>query len=404
VRNPGMIRRPLATVLASLVGLALLAVAPVATAPVAGGAGAAPSAVGDTPDHYTPTTGALFNNPLGSEAQQRTLFTHIIRTINSVPSKGTIRIAVFSFADKRAADALLSAYARGVHVKLIFSGSNIYPPMTRLRNVIGADPTNDSFVVFCNKSCRGTEGQMHAKFFAFSSAGDARNITMVGSNNMTNHNAQDQWSDLYTVANGARYYWAFRPWFRQLKFDQPVEDPYITRDVGTNDVDITPIDLARESDPIMQALEKVTCETRSGDIDPASETPDTMVSTRILVAAHAWNGERGKTVAKEVAALSNAGCTVRVFYGIGVGPAVRNILTSAGAVMTNGTHRGVFTHEKMMIVNGNFDGDPSTVRVWTGSHNWSSRAVGRDDLIVQVNNEVVGQQYVLNFWKMWHMG
>jgi hypothetical protein len=254
-----MIRRPLATALASLVGLALLAVAPVATAPVSGGVAATPAATGGAPDSYTPVTGALFNNPLGNEAQQRTLFTHIIRTINSVPDRGTIRIAVFSFADKRAADALLNAYHRGVHVKLIFSGSNIYPPMTRLRNAIGKDPSKDSFVVFCDKSCRGTGGQMHAKFFAFSSAGDARNITMVGSNNMTKHNSHDQWSDLYTVANGGRYYWAFRPWFRELKFDQPVENPYITRDVGTNDVDITPIDLSRESDPILQALDKVTC-------------------------------------------------------------------------------------------------------------------------------------------------
>jgi len=401
VKSPGTMSRPLATLLATLVGLAVLAVAPVATAPVAGGTQAAAT---DTPDHYTPQTGALFNNPLGTEAQQRRLFTHIIRTINSVPSKGTIRIAVFSFADKRAADALLNAYHRGVHVKLIFSGSNIYPPMTRLRKAIGKDPGNPSFVVFCEKSCRGTVGEMHAKFFSFSSAGDAKHITMVGSNNMTRHNAEDQWSDLYTVSNGLRYFWAYRPWFRQLKYDQPIDDPYISREIGVNDVDITPIDLSEESDPIMQALDNITCLTRKGDIDPSTTTPDKLVSTRILVAAHAWNGERGKTVARKVGQLAQSGCVVRVFYGVGVGPAVRAILTQAGAKITNGTTRGVHTHEKMMIVSGHFGEDPEAIRVWTGSHNWSSRAVGRDDVIVQINNEVVGRQYLTNFWNMWRKG
>ena len=334
-----MLRRPAATVAACLLAAALLGVAPVAT-PLAGGAGSA-SSVSSTPGHYTPRTGALFNNPLGREAQQRTLFRHIIRTINSVPRKGTIRIAVYSFADRRAADALLNAHQRGVNVKLIFSGSKVYKPMVRLRRAIGKNPNRKSFVIFCDRSCRGTRGQMHAKFFSFSSAGTASHVTMVGSNNMTRHNAEDQWSDLYTVANGARYFRAFRAWFSELKYDEPVADPYITKSVGRNAITITPMRRTRDSDPILRALGKVTCRTRRTEINPSSASPNVRVSTRILVAAHAWNGTRGRTLARKVAALARAGCIVRVFYGEGVGPGVRHLLTRGGAVITNGTTRGV---------------------------------------------------------------
>lgn len=362
------------------------------------------SAPGGAPDHYTPVTGVKFNNPLGNERAQRRLFRHIIRTVNSVPARSVIRFAVFSFADKATADALIAAHRRGVRVKLIFSGGEVYPPMTRMQQVLGTNPKASSFAILCDHSCRGTGGQMHAKFFQFGAAGQAQNITMVGSNNLTNHNAEDQWSDLYTVANGRHFFDAFKPWFRQLKRDRPMRDPYVTENAGLNRVDITPVDLSADEDPVLRSLDNVTCETRAGDIDPDSETPDELVATRLLIAAHAWNGERGKSIARAVAGLAREGCRVKVFYGVGVGPAVRNILESAGATLRNGTHKGIHTHEKLMIVRGNFNGHLDTVRVWTGSHNWSSRALGRDDLIVQIFRREIGDKYVVGFQKMWRKG
>ncbi len=402
--------RPSARMAALGIALVLGLLATTGSAPAEAGAGStaglsmARSAPSPTPDHYTPVTGAKFNNPLGDEHAQRRLFAHIIRTINSVPAREVIRFAVFSFADKATADALLAAYRRGVRVKLIFSGGEVYPPMTRMQRALGTDRKASSFAILCDHSCRGTGGQMHAKFFQFSAAGGARNITMVGSNNLTNHNAEEQWSDLYTVANGQHFYDAFKPWFRQLKRDRPVRDPYVTENAGLNKVDITPVDLSTDEDPVLRSLDNVTCQTREGDIDPDSETPDELVATRLLIAAHAWNGERGKRVAQAVAGLAREGCRVKVFYGIGVGPAVRNILESAGATLRNGTHKGIYTHEKLMIVRGNFAGHPDTVRVWTGSHNWSSRALGRDDLIVQIFRQDIGEKYVVGFRKMWRKG
>lgn len=359
----------------------------------------------ETPDAYAPQTGALFNDPLGGFEDQRRLFMHVRRSISSVPPGGAVRIAVMSFADKRIADALVAAYQRGVRVKLIFAGANVYPPMQRMKDVLGGDTSARSFAITCDKSCRGTTGEMHAKYFSFSrTAGGSQYVTMVGSNNLTEHNATEQWSDLYTVEGDQKYYRAYNDWFRQLKHDTPVEQQYVRKFVGQNQISITPVDLSVNEDPIRTAFSRVRCEVTRGELDPDADNPDEVVATRIRIGAHAWNGERGKTIARDVAALTRNGCITQVFYGVGTGPAVRAILTQAGATLTNGTHKGIHTHEKMMVIKGAYGHHLDTIRVWTGSHNWSDRSPGRDDLIVYTKNQSVGEDYIAGFKHMWRTG
>jgi hypothetical protein len=368
---------------------------------------AAPAQAADTttPDAYAPQTGALFNDPLGGFAEQRRLFIHVRRSISSVPAGGAIRIAVMSFADKRIADALVAAYQRGVRVKLIFAGADVYPPMQRMKDVLGSDVTARSFAITCDRSCRGTGGEMHAKYFSFSrTSGGSQYVTMVGSNNLTEHNATEQWSDLYTVEGDQRYYRAYNDWFRQLKHDTPVEKQYLRKFVGKNQISITPIDLSSTDDPIRTAFSRVRCEVTRGELDPEAENPDEVVHTRIRIGAHAWNGERGKTIARDVSQLTQQGCLTQVFYGVGTGPAVRAILTQGGAQLTNGTHKGIYTHEKMMVIKGAYGHHLDTVRVWTGSHNWSDRSPGRDDLILYTKDEAIGADYIAGFKYMWRNG
>lgn len=360
----------------------------------------------DRVGHYTPPAGAKFNNPLGTPRQQRRLFKHVIRSIKSVPRKGVIRIAVFSFADQETAKALIAAYWRGVKVRLIFSGNNVYPPMKSVRRVIGTDTTKSSFVVMCQRSCRGTGGQMHAKYFSFSRAGKARRITMVGSNNLTNFNAERQWSDLYTVTNDEAYFNAFKPWFKQLKADLPAAKTYIRKTASNHQLAITPIDLAVNADPLLVAMSTIRCQVTQGEIDPGSPTPDTVVSTRVLISTHAWNGTRGVTLAQRVAELESAGCAVQVFYGPGdgFGDGVRTILTDAAVPMTSGTHKGYYTHQKLLIVDGAVDGELRTTRVLTGSQNWSTRALARDDIMVEIDDDAVAARYISAFDRMLRIG
>lgn len=350
---------------------------------------------------YVPPDGPSFNNPLGSPGQQRKLLQQVIRTTNSAPAGSTIRMAVFSFGDGLVADALIAAHDRGVAVKMVFAGENVYPAMTRLRLALGTDTDAASFVRICENSCRGERGQMHAKYFSFSRAGSARWITMVGSVNLTEHNAQDQWNDLYTRVDDPGYFRAYGRWFGQLKRDEPVVNQYLHKVTPTNDIRITPVDLTTEGDPILDTLDRVRCLVTEGEIDPDSPNPDDVVATSVFVNTHAWNEERGKRIAWRMVALRSEGCEVRVFYGTGMGAAVKSILENNDVAMRKGHHHNIRTHQKVMMVDGAFGDDLDTVRAWTGSQNWSTRAANRDDLIVQLNDEAEAQQYVDRFLWMW---
>lgn len=397
-----MLTRLVPTLLAATLALgAASGAATGAESPVANAA----TGAAETPDSYAPQSGVLFNDPTGGFNEQRRLFIHIRRTVSSVPPGGVIRFAVFSFADKYVSRALLAAHERGVRVKLVFSGSNVYPPMERLRDEIGTDVTARSFVRICEQSCRGTRGQMHAKYFSFSrTTGGSRYVTMVGSNNLTVHNATEQWSDLHTVSGDEEYYRSYLGWFNQLKLDQPVDPPYLSKVVGGRQVDIAPIRPKEDGDPIRTALSKVRCEVTEGELDPESETPDELVHTKLRIATSAWNEERGQKIAWAVAALLDQGCRVRVFYGPGTGPVVLDILENAGAVLSKGTVKGVRTHQKMLLVRGAYDGALDGFHVLTGSHNWSNRAYGRDDIVLQLPDDDVGRDYWRGFDYMWENG
>ena len=132
-----------------------------------------------------------------------------------------IRIAVFSFSDLRTADNLIRAHRRGVDVKLVFDDHTVFDAERKLQRVLGKNPRHRSFAVFCTKSCRSTEGEMHSKVFMFGRVGATKQVTMVGSNNMTSHNAERQWSDLVTLTRNKSMYTTFRTWFGQLKWDRP---------------------------------------------------------------------------------------------------------------------------------------------------------------------------------------
>ncbi len=127
-----------------------------------------------------------------------------------------------------------------------------------------------------------------------------------------------------------------------------------------------------------------------------------VVSTRVLISTHAWNGTRGVTLAERVAELERAGCAVQVIYapGDGFGSGVRTILTDAEVPMNSGTHKGIHTHQKLLIIDGAVDGEMSTARVLTGSQNWSTRALARDDIMVEIDDDAVAADYISAFDRM----
>lgn len=366
------------------------AAAPVATYPTQ----AAPSQAAQmTPDHYTPPAGPHFNNPTAGDRKQYRLFRHINRSINSAPRGSAIRMAVFSFADGRTADNLIRAHRRGVKVKLVFDRHEIYPPMRRLRRALGRDTGARSFAIFCKRSCRSRGGEMHAKVYLFSHAGKARRVSMVGSNNMTSYNAEHQWSDLVTLVRNKPMYVGLGRWFTELKRDRPVRNPrrFIVTDHSR--ALLLPQDVSVHGDPALRALSRVYCQLR---------TP--LRRTRVLISAHAWYGPRGYRIAKRVAQLSRNGCVVRVVRGDAVGRDIRKVMRRNGVEIRRSHHRGIKTHQKLLIVRGGYRGNPRANLVWTGSHNWSPWALTIDDAILRISRKAWARDYRRHFNMMFNKG
>jgi phosphatidylserine/phosphatidylglycerophosphate/cardiolipin synthase-like enzyme len=399
VLTPSVRRSALVALVAGLV-LALLAVA----APSGRAGKPAPvlapvlAPVAAKVSGYTPVTGAIFNRPIGPKSSQRRIFTHVNKTIDAVPRGGTIRIAVFSFAEKATADALLRARARGVNVQMIIDDHTIYAQEARLRRALGKNASARSYMLYCAHSCRGTKGDMHDKFFLFSHAGRAKNVTMVGSNNMTSYNAQHQWSDVYTVANDRAMYATYSYLFAKLRTNKPVSKPFYERNVSNTRSTFFPaLGMTQATDPLMQTLSAVRCTGATAGTGVAGRTV-------VRIAQHAWYGPRGVYLAKKVAALRTQGCIVQVVAGITMGSVVRSTLVKAKVSLAPHRRSGVYTHQKTMTISGVFGGDTSSRMVFTGSHNWSDRGLTNDDVILRVDNAAAYAKYVSNFRDMWHNG
>ena len=359
---------------------------------------------------YTPVTGATFNRPIGTTAQQRAIFAHINKTIDATPPGATIRFAVYSFAEKATATRLINAHRRGVNVQMIFNAHSVYTQETRLQAELGKNPAKRSFAMFCEKSCRGDKGNMHQKVFLFSKAGQAENIVMVGSNNMTRNNAVNQWSDVYTVVDDPALYFTYSGVFEQMKADRPQVKPFITATVNGYGPEFYPYPrVTQTTDPLYQALSQITClgaaegygteTTEDSDLDGVMDRV-----TALRLSQHAWNGDRGIYLSQKVAELKRAGCDVKVIAGVGIGRVVKNTLLRAEVPLSFGTRKGKHTHQKLMFLSGVFAGDPASTHVWTGSHNWSDGALRRDDAVLEVAGPEAYNQYFANFEDIWTNG
>jgi hypothetical protein len=360
---------------------------------------------------YTPTTGATFNRPVGPKGQQRAIFREMNKVIAATPPGSTIRFAVFSFTLKAMADTLIAAHNRGVNVQMIFNGHKVYDQEKRLQRKLGTNSGRRSFAMFCEKSCRGDKGQMHQKVFLFSKAGQAENIVMVGSNNITRNNAENQWSDLYTVVGDAALYFTYAGVFDQMKTDRPQGKPFIQATVNGYGPQFYPDPSATQyDDPLYEELDKISCLGAADGYGTLSDTDlnangllDDRV-TKVRLSQHAWNGARGTYLARKVAELKQNGCDVKLIYGTGLGAVVRNVLTRAEVPMNQGSVKGVRTHQKLLFISGVYDGDPASAQVWTGSHNWSDRALKRDDTVLEVPGLDAFNEYDANFEDIWANG
>lgn len=350
---------------------------------------------------YTPDDGSTFNNPWGDMAAKERLLTKITRTIQSAHKGSTIRIAAYSNDRKDATDAMIAAHKRGVNVQVLLNDNWTSYQTKRLRRVLGTDISKRSFLRICVNSCRGKRGNLHSKFYLFNHAGQARDIVMFGSANLTGFAAKTQWNDLYSTSDRKALHGFFVDVFNQMKRDRPVRHPFISKTIGDFTINVYPrYNTTQADDPIMARLNGVRCKDYANGAGIAGRT-------MIRINMYGWNGTRGVYLARKVAELSRHGCNIQVLESSAGGKVVEILARNGVLIKTPDADRNnngtvdVFTHDKWMILGGRIR-TKSGWHVWTGSQNWSDRSLNGDEINVHIHRRGVFYGYRKNFEHIWN--
>jgi len=342
------------------------------------------------PARYVPREGVKFNH-WNIKKKRYKIRKHMLRTINSVPRKGTIRWMIFSFGDWKIYDALVRARNRGVSVQVLgnYKNRETWAPWRKLQATLGTkkvrpgrNPERLSWARQCKRSCRGWGGNLHSKLFLFSQVGTARNVTMYGSWNPTWVANQRQWNHLDTRHDESTYREYLRI-FKEAKRDRPVG--YSRWSSGGMEHMVFPRPSTKAgNDPINQQLAKVSC------VSPP-DSNGTTHATVIRIGMFVFGGSRGTWMAKRIRSLWNQGCNVAIVYGFASDRALSILYSKSGRgripmkqamKVENGKPYRYF-HHKFVAVRGVYDGVPGSNVVWAGSTNFSNLGLSSDDMTVR---------------------
>jgi phosphatidylserine/phosphatidylglycerophosphate/cardiolipin synthase-like enzyme len=413
--NSGQPRRPWRATIVGFAGLAVL-LASAGTGPaVAGVPGSLRAAVASAPDPdvYVPALGPLFNDPLDAD-RARIINSHIRRTIQSVQKGERIRVFSWNINSVVFENALINAHKRGVSVRILMSNGlaegqtdkGSYATLKHQLSLHQASrrPTQKSWVRTCSNSCRGTGGAAHSKFFLFSKVGDLTDVAIVGSPNLTQAAALNQWNDVITFADRPELYQTFLDVFVQASFDREVVPPYVTATEGDISGWFTPYTGPPDGDPVLALLNKVHC-------DGATDGSGVGGFTRVRIAADTIVGERGLRIAERIRKLSNQHCNIKLLYttvGLRIG---RLLFDKSGKGPVRSEHYvqdlnddGVYDnylHMKSIAVSGNYGTDTSNYVMLNGSNNWSAFGAASDDAGLIVKRQSLVEKYLHWMDRLW---
>ena len=374
------------------------------------------------PSNYTTHGGPSFNNPSGSKASRRRNLDRVKRMVNaakgyrvSSPSQcpkrpayapNKIRIGLYSFSDYKVANALIAAHRRCIAVQVLMNdhlSNRTVPAFGKLQKYLGTKRYRRSFARRCNDGCRGNVGPLHSKMFLFNQTGRLGRVVMFGSTNLTGKAANVQWNDLFVFAGRNKM------WNQHVKiFQEMIRDQRAPNPLERNYVDGPYLSMfwpqpghRWATDRVLRELRLVKCGARpTGGTGYAGHTG-------VAINIHAMEGERGLYLARHLVAMKRAGCRVRVLYGL-IAPRIHRTLKN-GRVPSRRTifdrtgddHADVYTHMKVVAINGVFNRDRSTRLVLTGSENFSHKAVGADEVWVRIPSWGAWRRYQNLFDMIW---
>ncbi|GGD28001.1 phospholipase D-like domain-containing protein [Nocardioides daphniae] len=378
---------------------------------------------------WKPTEGAKFNVPrVGGERQLR-LENQVIAAINRARPGSYIRMAMFSFDRHQVADALIRAKKRGVWVQVIVNNHEMPSAQRKLRKALGNRTVTRTwkdkngkkhkkvvqrrqFHFQCVSACRGDGDVQHSKFVLFTHTGGARNVVMLGSLNMKLNGSLNQFNDLLTINDNKRFHSVLNEVFDEMRADRVLKNSYRKYAIGKRfQLEVMPFARKKATrrtkwtparDPIVKLLAPIRCtcaQTNSG-------------RTIVRVNMHAWDGDRGSLIANKLWDLYNKGCDVKMHVGY-AGKKVRDIFarpTKRGRVPFRSTgfdtdedgEIDLYSHAKILLVNGNYDGVRNRKMVVTGSSNFQNGGQYGDELILRVYSPAIYRQYADNWGELWN--
>ncbi|MFZ3592738.1 phospholipase D-like domain-containing protein [Streptomyces sp. BH104] len=366
-------------------------------------------------------TEAVFNDPVGTAAEQQAIVTRQVELIDGAPAGSRIRLAMFYADDPTVTDALIAAHARGVAVQAILdSTAASMAPYQSLLGALGGDTSKASWVMNCGagRGCIGTrtlgtvDAINHNKFLLLSSTQGTANVVVQSSANL--HNGRDGtkgWNNALVLTGNDGMYSAYNAYFDDLTSRTANNNYYDTGrpPVASGNAKAHFYPRAESNgqpyndpseDTVATVLDHVECfgNTKVGTADNHR--------TRIRVAMNIFSRPY---LAQRLAALDAEGCYVEVSQNYNPASALEQQALSALLAKTSSVYGGVIAryycqadptwiHDKYLLVEGKYYGVPDRKLVWTGSHNWSGNSLRQsDETMLQLEDPAVHDAYVANY-------
>lgn len=367
-------------------------------------------------ERYKPPKGGMFNIPVGNAHQRLKLERQIMEAIKHTKKGSRITIAAYSLDRVPIARALIAARHRGVKVRLLLNDHERPLAQRMLENVLGRDRDKKNFIWRCRSGCRAEQtwyNNLHSKFYLFSKTGKAKDVVMLGSQNMTLNAVKWQWNDLWTARNKPYLYQQYMFLFRDMKKDyKDRQPPYdfcgdavdpCNEDTSNVYTRVFPWYGPKENDPVKQILDNVQC-VYAGSAGKQRRTS-------LKISMHTMRGARGERLADIIRSKYAEGCDVRLIFGLmgfhvkqrlgAVTPRGRMPLRSTGFDINADGLVERYTHQKYLVIDGMYRGNPKANYVYTGSSNWATLGLPQDEIMVALRSKSAVKKWTRNFNLMW---
>ena len=307
----------------------------------------------------------------------------VIRLIRMAASGSQIRLSMYEWTRLRFVTPLGDAADRGVDVRGVLDGSHPSESVVAaLLERLGADRVHRC--VHADYSACIGDRINHNKFFLFSELTDGSRDVVVQSSANLNAGQVRRHNNLVIVRGDRALYDFYMAYWNDLRAGRRDLNYYrsIMGDSGTKAYFYP----RAAGDTILSVIDNVHC-------DPGA-------TVRVAMAFFT-NGR--DDVASALADLRRAGCDVQVIigsYDSSPGTRVASLLRAGGVPVSVAPPDALNVHSKYMIINARYGEGAAIERlVFTGSHNYTSPALRRNDEALM---RVADPDIYEAFWDNWH--